>query len=200
MYRFTPSDSNQIDTYVYQMPIEGLFFIEHKLFSDNRGFYSELSRIPEIDKQIDKPFAIKQLNLSHSKKNVIRGFHAENWNKLLTVTQGVVFGVWADIRPESATFGESVAMEVGKNNGTPWGSVFISSGIANSFCVLSDTADYLYAVDQLYADRDPSGDVAISLFDDHLAVEWPIAREQMIISERDLSAKNLSDLFPDLTK
>jgi dTDP-4-dehydrorhamnose 3,5-epimerase len=197
VHKFTPNKQNQISEFVYKMPIEGLLFIKHKLFSDDRGFYAELSRIPELDDVLGTPFTVKQMNLSHSFKNVIRGFHAEDWNKLLTVTQGVVFAAWADIRTNSETFGEVVTMEVGKDNGTPWGSVYVAKGIANSFCTLTDKADYLYAVDQLYADRDTSHDVAISLFDKDLGVEWPLSPNQMIISDRDRSSVTVREKFPE---
>jgi dTDP-4-dehydrorhamnose 3,5-epimerase len=197
VHNFTPSKENQVSEYIYRMPMEGLWYIQHKTFADDRGFYAELGRIPELDVVVDEPFAIKQLNLSHSYKNVIRGFHAENWNKLLTVTNGVIFAAWADIRTKSSTFGEVVTMEVGKDNGTPWGSIFVSKGIANSFCTLTENADYLYAVDQLYSERDTSHDVAISLFDADLAVEWPISPNQMIISDRDRSSISLREKFPE---
>lgn len=197
IHSFAPSKENKIDSYIYKMPIEGLWYVEHKLFDDNRGFYSELGRIPEIEAVRGEHFQIQQLNLSHSKKHVIRGFHAENWNKLLTVTQGLVFAAWLDVRPESETFGQSVTMEVGKDNGTPWGSVFVSRGIANSFCALSASVDYMYAVDQLYANRDTSGDVAINLFDKDVGINWPVSRDQLIISERDTAAVSLREKFPE---
>lgn len=196
MISFSPSPSSKIGEYIYKMPIDGLWYLEHKTFADDRGFYAELGRIPELETVIGRPFPVQQLNLSHSNKYVARGFHAENWNKLLTVTRGVVFAVWADIRLDSPTFGQTVGMEVGKDNGTAWGSVFVSSGIANSFCTVTETADYLYAVDQLYAKRDTSGDVAISLFDPDFAVSWPFPQEQLIISDRDRTAVTLRQKFP----
>jgi dTDP-4-dehydrorhamnose 3,5-epimerase len=197
MSLFVPSPDNQTSEYIHTTPIEGLIFIKHKSFSDDRGFYAELSRIPEIETELDIPFVIKQVNLSHSKQNVARGFHAEDWNKLLTVTNGIVFAVWLDLRTESPSFGKTVSMKIGKDNGTPWGSMFVSSGIANSFCTLTTTADYLYAVDQLYADRDTTHDVAISMFDPDLNVDWPIPKAEMIVSERDLAAVTMKEKFPE---
>jgi dTDP-4-dehydrorhamnose 3,5-epimerase len=197
MLNFAPSPENKIAEFIYQMPLPGMWYIEHKTFPDDRGFYAELGRIPELEAAIGKPFPVKQLNLSYSKKYVARGFHAENWNKLLTVTRGVVFAAWADLRTDSPTFGQTVCMEVGKDNGTPWGSVFVPSGVANSFCTVTETADYLYAVDQLYADRDKSNDIAISLFDPDLKVTWPFPLEQLQISERDKTAITLRERSPD---
>lgn len=194
---FVPQAEFKVDEYIYRMPIEGLWYIDHKVFADDRGFYAELGRVPELDKVLPAPFKIKQLNLSHSNKYVARGFHAEDWNKLLTVTQGTVFAVWVDIRVGSPTFGQAVSMEIGKDNGTPWGSVYVSSGIANSFCCMTETADYLYAVDQLYAERNTSLDVAISLFDPDINASWPFPKEQLKISDRDKNSITLRERFPE---
>lgn len=180
---------------VCQTNIEGLFFVPHSHHPDERGFYGEMSRIPEIEAAVGQSFAIKQLNHSHSVSNVIRGFHAENWNKLISIISGVCFCAFADFRPDSPTFKTVQYVQLGYGPGALNGSMFISSGIGNSFCVLEGPADYLYAVDQLYTERDPSGDLAISLFDPDLAVEWPIPREQMIISDRDRQAITLQEKF-----
>ena len=55
---------------------------------------------------------------------------------------------------------------------------------------------YSYAVDKLYKDRNTDNDIAISLFDPDLGVEWPIDKEQMIISQRDIDTISLREKFP----
>jgi dTDP-4-dehydrorhamnose 3,5-epimerase len=192
---FTPSSENQVGEYLYQMPLEGLLYIAHKRADDQRGFYSELDRLPEIESYLGLDFHIRQINLSHSNPNVIRGFHTENWNKLLTVVHGACFCAWADFRHDSPSLGQVVTLTMGVEPPHAFGSVFVSSGIANSFCAAFGTVDYLYSVDALYADRDTSGDMAISLFDPDLNVTWPIAREEMVISQRDLDAQSFASRF-----
>ena len=198
---YTPQPQDAVNEKIYKMPLEGLWYFPHSQFSDNRGFYSELSRIPEIEAVTNRSFVIKQLNLSHSKKNVLRGFHAEDWDKLLSVIDGVAFSAWADIRPDSPTFGQVVTMKIGQPTAehpdAVFGSVFVSNGFANSFCVLSDTLNYLYAVNALYAERDTSKDVALSLFDPDLNVQWPIAPDEMIVSERDRNSTSLRERFSE---
>jgi len=198
IHKYIPSHQNEIAPGLHKTQIEGLFYIPHRKFSDIRGNYAEVARIPQIDAFLDNEFVIKQLNISSSKINVIRGFHAENWNKLLTVIDGTCFCAWADFRPDSPTFGDIVTLVVGDQNGDAvFGSMFVSSGIGNSFAVLKGPAHYLYAVDELYANRDESGDVAISVFDPDLDVPWPIERDQVIISDRDLQAISLREAFPE---
>lgn len=192
---FTPSAENKVGEYVYQTPIKGLLFLEHKRFDDDRGFYAELAHIPEVEQVVGHEFKIKQINLSHSKQNVIRGFHAENWNKLLTVTHGSCFCAWVDLRPSSPTFKQVVTMNLGLGEQVTFGSIYVDAGIGNSFCVTQGPLDYLYGVDQLYSERDTSGDVAISLFDTELNVAWPLTRDEMVISERDTAAITLAQHF-----
>lgn len=194
---FKPEESLLIQDGIYKTRIPGLLYIEHRVFADQRGFYAELSRIPEINAVIGFDFEVKQLNHARSTKHVARGFHAENWNKLVTVMNGNCFSALADVRPESETFGQTETFLLGPENGALTGSLFISSGIANSLCVIEGTVDYLYAVDKLYKDRDPNGDRAISLFDETLEVAWPIDRSEMIISERDSQSLTLKQLYPE---
>lgn len=191
---FDIETANQVDEYIYQTKIDGLYFIKHKSFLDDRGFYSELSRTPEIEKVTGSPFVIKQLNQSRSKQNVIRGIHAEDWNKLITVTNGSCFCALVDLRVHSKTFGKSETFLLGTTDHAVKGSIFVSRGIGNSFCVIDGPADYVYAVDALYAQRDTSNDVAVNLFDPEIGIDWPIPKENMIISQRDQESVLLSEL------
>jgi len=193
---FHPSVKNKINQSVYKTKIDGLYFIEPTFFPDERGFYSEIVRLPELEKVIGSPFIVKQTNLSHSKINVIRGLHAEGWNKLATVLTGAAFCALADLRPNSPTFAQVETFYLGVTKGVLRGSLFISQGIANSFCVVEGSVDYLYQVDKLYQDRDPKGDQSISVFDPDLNIPWPIAKDKLIISERDRQAISLRKLFP----
>ncbi len=197
IHQFQPTPENKLANGIYQTPIAGLFFIPYQPHEDERGFYAELSRIPEIETIIHQPFAIKQINLSYSRRNVIRGFHAESWNKLLSIMTGTAFCAWADVRPESPTFGHTLTMTMGGGETATHGSMFVSRGIANSFCVLEEPLNYVYVVDALYQDRDPNGDVAISLFDPDLNIPWPLPKDQLIYSQRDEQAISLRDKFPE---
>jgi dTDP-4-dehydrorhamnose 3,5-epimerase len=101
---YTVDEKNMVSDRIYKTSIPGLYYIDTVLHEDERGFYREEALIPDLEEVIGSRFAIKQLNHARSEKNVIRGFHAEDWNKLITVTHGVCLCVLADIRPESQTF------------------------------------------------------------------------------------------------
>ena len=194
---FFPQPDNQVAPAVHASKIAGLFFLPHKTFTDERGFYKETARIPELEAVLQQPFVIKQLNQSRSETNVIRGFHAEDWNKLITVTSGYCFCTLLDVRPNSETFGQFETFYLGTHADALQGSLFVSRGIANSLCAIAGPVDYCYAVDALWAERDPAGDVAINIFDPDVQVEWPVSHEKLIFSERDAQSINLRDKFPE---
>lgn len=194
---YKPSKERMVIEGVYETGIKGLWYWERKQFDDERGFFAEVAYPDKIEQLIDKPFVVKQVNHSRSLNRVVRGMHAENWKKLVTVIRGMAFCALADVRPESETFGKTVCFKLGFGEEALSGSLLIEEGIANSFCVLDGPVDYIYFVDRLYSDRDLKGDVAISLFDPDLNIDWPLEKEEMILSERDKQSVTLRKRFPD---
>ena len=189
---FNKSTQAELKPGVFSTKLPGLLYIEYKKFIDERGFFTQFYQIPNINQALATPFEVKQMNWSHSQTNVVRGFHAEGWNKLVTTMSGIAYCVLADIRQNSPTFGQTESFLFEFNPTSPIGSgLFIPAGIANSICVLQGPVNYLYVVDKIYEDRDPSQDTAIYLFDPDLKAEWPIAKDQMICSARDLEAVTL---------
>jgi dTDP-4-dehydrorhamnose 3,5-epimerase len=182
---YSIQESNLIEGNVYKTSIDGLLYYDHKLLGDDRGFFSEVAHLPIIQKISGIDFSVKQVNHARSEKNVVRGIHAEDWNKFTFIASGKAFCAVADLRPESATYKHVETFVLGFDDQSLHGGLFIPRGLGNSIAVLEGPLDYIYFVDKLYSERDPAGDTAISLFDPQLAIDWPIPREQMIISERD---------------
>jgi len=73
-------------------------------------------------------------------------------------------------------------------------SLYVPMGVANSICAIEGPVVYHYAVDAFYDERDVSGDRALSLFDPELNIAWPIPREQMILSQRDVDSITLKEM------
>lgn len=187
-HNYTIQESNHMEGNVYKTSIDGLLYYDRKLLGDDRGFFSEAAHIPVIQKISGIEFSVKQVNHARSQKNVVRGIHAEDWNKFVFLASGKAFCAIADLRPDSSTYKKVETFMLGFDAGSLHGGLFIPRGLGNSVAVLEGPLDYIYFVDKLYSERDPSGDTAISLFDPQLAIEWPIPREEMIISERDQNA------------
>lgn len=194
---YKPSDQNKIAERIHTTSIQGLYFIDTPVASDERGFFREIALLPDLESVLPSPFRIKQINHAKSEKNVIRGMHAEDWNKLVTIAHGVALCVLSDIRPESETFLKSEYFLLGFSQEALPGSLFITKGIANSVCAIEPPVEYLYFVDSLYRERDTAKDQAISIFDPHLNIQWPIPKEEIVISERDRNSITLEELFPD---
>jgi len=173
--------------------IPGLLILERPIHQDERGFFREIFHMDELEKELGFEFKPIQMNHSHSLPKVLRGIHAENWNKIIYPVSGEVFVAIVDIRPHSPTFAKVQTFEI--NDEERFG-LFISNGLANSFCVVGGkAADYIYLVDAYWDGTDTR---AIAWDDPDLAIGWPV--KNPIISERDRNNPKLRDLFPDKFK
>lgn len=172
--------------------IEGLLVVRWDTHADERGFFRQTYQVSELTEALGREVVLRQGNHSHSVPGVLRGFHAEPWDKLVYVVRGRALAVIADIRPESPTFGTVEAFELG--DGTDRRRLFVSEGLGNSYCVLGDEpADYLYDVT---AEWTPDVDKRAVAWDDPtLAAPWPLT--DPTLSDEDRDAPTLRERFPD---
>lgn len=178
---------------VKKTSIPGLLVIERPTFADDRGFFREAVRLNELEEFAKIKFKPVQWNHALSKPRVIRGLHAEKWNKLVYPITGKIFSAIVDIRPESPTFGKYETFKFDENSHKV---LFIPKGLANSMCVIGkETAHYFYLVDAYYDGKDTT---AVSWDDPDIGIKWPI--KDPIISERDRQNPRLRDLFPEKFK
>ena len=114
---------------------------------------------------------------------------AGEWSqaKLVRVIQGKVLDVAVDVRKGSKTFGKYVAVELSEDNKRQF---FIPRGFAHGFLVLSEEATFVYKVDNVYA---PQSEVCIRWNDPTIGIDWPIDREQVLTSEKDLKGISLKE-------
>ena len=159
---------------------------------DERGFFRQTYVASELAAALGRAPTFRQANHARSDAGVLRGFHAEPWDKLVYVARGRVLAAVADIRPDSATFGQAVTAELG--DGTDRVRLFVSAGLGNAYCVLGDEpADYLYDVT---AEWRPDVDKRAVAWDDPtLDVDWPVS--DPVLSDDDRDAPTLRDRFPD---
>jgi len=192
---YQPSDELKLSANFYRTNIDGLFYFQSPKHNDGRGFFSEVVRFPELATVLGRKFRVKQVNHSRSAENVVRGMHAEGWNKLVTVISGLICSVIVDIRPDSPTYKQVAYFKLGFDHKTDCGTgLFISQGLANSVAVLKGPASYIYLVDKLYEERDPKDDQALDIFDEALNIQWPIAKDKIVLSQRDVEAVRLEKL------
>jgi dTDP-4-dehydrorhamnose 3,5-epimerase len=175
---------------VIKTDIEGVVIIEPRVFRDERGYFFESFSQREFDEKV-RPIKFVQDNESMSSYGVMRGLHFQRppftQSKLVRCVKGAVLDVAVDIRRGSPTFGKHVAVELTEDNHRQF---FVPRGFAHGFAVLSETAVFQYKCDNFYA---PQADGGINIKDDSLAIDWRIATDKAILSEKDLKHEMLKD-------
>ena len=170
--------------------IEGVFIIEPRVFNDARGYFFEAWKKQEFEEHIGHVEFIQD-NESKSSFGVLRGLHFQKGAfaqaKLVRVIKGKVLDVAVDIRKSSPTFGKHVMVELSDENKRHF---FIPRGFAHGFLVLSEEAVFTYKVDNVYA---PQAEAGIRWNDPALQLEWPIAPQQVLTSDKDLKQPLLAD-------
>lgn len=170
--------------------IKGVYIIEPRVLKDARGYFFESWKQQEFEEHVG-PVRFVQDNESKSSYGVLRGLHYQKGEhsqaKLVRVIKGRVLDVAVDMRRDSATFGSHVAVELSEDNKLQF---FIPRGFAHGFLVLSDEAVFTYKVDNTYA---PQSEASILYNDPELDIEWPIAPEDVVTSEKDLKGQAFRD-------
>jgi dTDP-4-dehydrorhamnose reductase/dTDP-4-dehydrorhamnose 3,5-epimerase len=171
--------------------IPGLLIIDLVVNGDNRGWFKEnWQRQKMIDLGLPD-FGPVQNNVSfNATRGVTRGFHAEPWDKFISVATGRIFGAWVDLR-EGPTFGTVVTVEHG-----PERAVFVPGGVGNAFQVLEPGTAYSYLVNDHWSPEARESYTFVNLGDPTLAVGWPIPLDQCELSEADKAHPVLGDVRP----
>lgn len=170
--------------------IEGVYIIEPRVFKDERGYFFESYSKREFDEKVAEVDFVQD-NESCSTRGVIRGLHFQtppfSQAKLVRCVVGKVRDVALDLREDSPTYGEHVAVELSEENHLQF---FIPKGFAHGFEVLSDIAVFQYKCDEYYH---PEAEGGIDAFDPSLNLEWFTSMNEAIVSEKDKKHPRLSD-------
>lgn len=170
-------------------PIPGLLVIDLTVHGDSRGWFKENYQREKMEALGLPRFEVVQNNFSYNEeKGVTRGLHAEPWEKFISVANGSVFGAWVDLR-QGDTYGQVFTTEI-----TPDKAVFVPRGIANGYQTLTPNLTYTYLVNAHWSAE--AQYTFVNLFDEDLAIKWPISKDQAIISEKDAKHPKLKDLKP----
>ena len=168
-----------------QTEIDGVWIIEPKIFFDPRGYFMEAFKQQEFDATIEQINFIQD-NESQSSFGTLRGLQyqkgAYSQAKLVRVIKGEVLDVAVDLRKSSPTFGKHISVLLSDENKR---QLFIPRGFAHGFLVKSEIAIFTYKVDNIYA---PQSEASILYNDPALAIDWPIADSQLVMSEKDKQA------------
>lgn len=176
---------------IIKTKIDGVLIIEPKVFGDSRGYFFESFNTKDFSQYTGTDIIFVQDNESMSRYGVLRGLHFQcppfAQSKLVRVVKGTVLDVAVDIRKNSPTFGQHVAVELSGDNHRQF---FMPKGIAHGFSVLSSEAIFQYKCDTFYA---PQSEGAIAWNDPDLGIDWGIPADKVILSEKDKHHPCLKD-------
>ena len=172
---------------VRETVIPGFYEIDLVLHGDKRGWFKENYQREKMEALGLPHFEVVQNNFSYNaERGVTRGLHAEPWEKYISVANGRVFGAWVDLR-KGDSFGKVLTIEI-----TPEKAVFVPRGVANSYQTLEENITYTYLVNEHWS---PEAQYAsLNLFDPVLGIQWPIPKEQAIVSDKDTNNPLLADV------
>lgn len=173
--------------------IKGVWIIDPVRFGDARGYFMESFKLDEFRAHVGNVTFVQD-NESMSTRGVLRGLHFQKGElsqaKLVRVSRGAVIDVAVDLRGGSPTFGKYVAVELSQENAR---QLFIPRGMAHGFLVLSDEAQFQYKVDNVYA---PHAEATLRFDDETVGINWPISRDEMLLSPKDLKGMSLGEITP----
>ena len=152
-------------------------------FGDERGFFSETwNQQVFADHGIPGPF-IQDNHASSARKGVLRGLHLQIAphapGKLVRVVRGAIWDVAVDVRHGSPSFGRHVVAVLSAAN---WQQIWVPPGFLHGYCTLEPDTEVIYKVTAPY-DREAERGVAWN--DPALAIPWPIAPADAVLSEKD---------------
>jgi dTDP-4-dehydrorhamnose 3,5-epimerase len=177
------------DLGVRETAIPGFYEIDLLVHGDSRGWFKENYQRAKMEALGLPKFEIVQNNISfNAEVGVTRGLHAEPWEKFISVANGRVFGAWVDLR-KGESFGKVLTLEL-----TPKKAVFVPRGVANGYQTLEPNVSYTYLVNAHWSPD--ARYLALNLFDQQLGIDWPIAKDKAIISEKDMVNPALKDVSP----
>ncbi len=168
---------------IEQTPLKDCFIIHEKVHGDARGYFIETYNSRDFKAATGLDIEFVQDNQSRSSKGVLRGLHMQRGAaaqaKLVRVIEGAVLDIAVDLRKDSPSFGQHFAIELTADNRKQF---FVPAGFAHGFVVLSETATFFYKVDKFY---EPGNEVGIMYNDKDLNIDWRMADNELILSEKD---------------
>ncbi|KQB81932.1 dTDP-4-dehydrorhamnose 3,5-epimerase family protein [Leuconostoc lactis] len=172
--------------------IPGMLEFDIPVHGDNRGWFKENF---QKEKMVPLGFPASffaegklQNNVSFSRQGVLRGLHAEPWDKYISVADnGKVLGAWVDLRA-GESFGHVYQTVIDASKG-----IFVPRGVANGFQVLSETVSYSYLVNDYWALELKPKYAFVNYADPTLGIEWAdVAHAE--VSEADKNHPLLKDV------
>ncbi len=161
--------------------LKGAFVIEPEKVEDERGFFARTFCQEEFKARGLNPRVVQCSISVNGREGTLRGMHYQiapyEEAKLVRCTKGAVYDVVIDLRRESRTFKQWVAVELTANNRR---MVYVPEGFAHGFQTLEDETEVFYQISQFYHPAYASG---VRWDDPAFRIEWPFSNP--ILSDKD---------------
>ena len=170
--------------------LEGVVIITPDVFGDHRGFFMESWSEHKMEEAGLRYNFVQDNHSMSSVKGTLRGIHFQKGDKaqakLVRCVKGAVLDVAVDLRHESTTYKQWIAVELSAENKK---QLMIPRGFGHGFVTLTDEVEFLYKADNYYA---PEADGGIRWNDSEIGVDWGV--ENPILSAKDEKNPFLKDL------
>ncbi|NES17544.1 MAG: dTDP-4-dehydrorhamnose 3,5-epimerase [Symploca sp. SIO3E6] len=163
--------------------LQGAFIIDLELKEDPRGFFARTFCGKEFEEHGLKS-VVAQCNMSFNhKQGTLRGMHYQTppaaETKLVRCTQGAIYDVIIDMRPDSSTYLEHIGVELTAENRR---ALYVPEMFAHGYQALTDGAEVIYQVGEFYT---PGYERGLRYDDPTFKIEWP--QPVTVISDKDSS-------------
>ncbi|HTM89362.1 MAG TPA: dTDP-4-dehydrorhamnose 3,5-epimerase [Terriglobales bacterium] len=174
--------------------LKDAYIIDLDRKEDERGFFARAFCQNEFAAHGLKPI-IAQANIAfNNKRGTLRGMHFQYppaaESKLVRCTRGAILDVIVDLRPESPTYLNHIAVELSEDN---YRALYVPERFAHGYQVLRDKTETSYQVGEFYT---PGSEGGLMYSDPRLGLRWPLPVST--ISEKDKSWQLLSEQESDL--
>jgi dTDP-4-dehydrorhamnose 3,5-epimerase len=170
----------------HETKLAGAFQVDLEPLGDERGFFARSWCRREFENH-GLSSVIAQCNVSfNEKKGTLRGLHYQAEPhaeaKLVRCTQGALYDVVVDIRPQSQTFRQWVGIVLSAANRH---MIYIPEGFAHGFLTLEEKTEICYQMSEFYY---PELSRGVRWDDPAFQIVWPGRVE--VISLQDKSYPN----------
>jgi dTDP-4-dehydrorhamnose 3,5-epimerase len=169
-----------------QTPIPGAFLIDLEKRGDDRGFFARAFCEKEFAAHRLVTHFVQVNNSLSAQKATLRGMHYQlapkAETKLVRCIRGALYDLILDLRPGSATFGQSFGAELSAENRR---MMYVPRGFAHGFITLADDTEAFYFVDEFYA---PECERGVRWNDPSFSLPWPLP--PMVLSEKDANQRD----------
>jgi dTDP-4-dehydrorhamnose 3,5-epimerase len=176
--------------------LAGAFLIDLERREDNRGFFARTFCQNEFAEH-GLNTTIAQANVAFNRyKGTLRGMHFQfppaAESKLVRCPRGAIVDIIVDLRPESSTYLEHVAVELNEENGT---ALYVPERFGHGYQVLADDTETTYQVGEFYT---PEVEGGMRYDDTRLDLTWPLPVAE--ISDKDKAWALLDEYEPELKR